>query len=72
MIRYYISFVHQGDLGPDFGTADIARNQPISSVDDVQSVAAWLTQQGYRNPTVLAFSRYTSGDQPRNRAGSRR
>lgn len=74
MYRYYVSFSYQAPDSLGIASLDVTTPSLISQVDDLASVITQITDRGYLNVKILAFSLYAQEHQhPRpNRGGNRR
>lgn len=72
MIRYFISYLHQGPGGSVAGNGVLDLEGPITSMDHVQVLTEYLRQEGFNNPIVMAFQRFDDGPGSRSPRGEAR
>lgn len=66
--RYYISFSFQARSGMGIAAIDFNISKRIEGAEEIALIRQELVRQGYANPTVLAFSLYSS---PKHRSNRR-
>jgi hypothetical protein len=60
MNRYFISYMFQASSGIAAGNCEISLPVAITSMRGVRTITEYLRNQGLKNPTVMAFSRFDS------------
>ena len=75
MYRYYVTFSYQAPTTLAIASLDVTTQLRISHVDDLAPVTTQITDRGYHNVKILAFSLYAQDNpkpNPRPRTGGNR
>ena len=59
---YFVSYTHSNSLGVYYGNQQVTLPRPIRSIEDINRITVILAESGVRNPVVLSFTRFDTGE----------